>query len=648
MAATKNSRLLALTLVLSSASRPLTRGEIHSAVRAYSDAASQSSFERMFERDKDELRDIGVAIETVDSDSTEGTSYQLAAGTAFLAPITTDAAERMALALAARMWGEATWAHDSLNALRKLELVGDFTTEPTEGLAYTASVDSRVLTPLLDAIESRNRVEFTYHKPGEPAPTLRSIEPWGVVAARGQWYVVGHDTDRAATRAFRLSRISGDIAHKGPSGSYEIPPDTDPRDYVNQESAPGQLISVEVELAPGRAARLRSFANSETDRTILTAVDSEAIVSEILQAGASVTVVSPPEIRTKVVTALRRIVEGVPAAASAQERAQLAKVISLSRKQRPTTSSARISRLLALVPWLKAHPGVSYDVAAIHFDVTVASLRKDLEFAVCTEFGTNLVTLDIDVWGNSLYVRDEQGIERPLQLARGEAASLLIGLRLLTQIPGPHDLDAIASISAKIEDAARDGAHLASHVSVAPDPSADDTQAALLDRIHSAVASQRAMTIVYISASKDERSERIVDPIAIVNSGGTSYLHAWCRTAAAARLFRLSRIQQADVLDEAAVLPDIDSTANHGIELSGDTALIYLDSASAWWAQQVPILATLVRPDGSVLVALNIASDQWAIRSLLGLGGAMHVIDPISLAEQAREAAWLALANYPG
>lgn len=637
MANNRAERLLAIVLVLLSTRRPLTRSEIRDAVRDYPDGQEQTAFERMFERDKDELRGMGIPVEAVETDDVEGIGYRLAAATAFLRHIDLDPAEAVVLGLASRLWDEATWGHDALNAVRKLELVGEFTSEESAGSALSVRVNSVVLTKLLDAAATRCRVQFKYRKPGMPVADDRSVEPWGVVATRGQWYLVGHDTDRCATRAFRLSRVLGDVSIQKPVGSYQIPTDVDLQSLV-MDSFPGSdLIDVTVAIDPQKAPRLRWLATAVDDDVVtFAAVDPDRILSEVLAATPHVTVLSPESFRDRVVAGLAKIADSVGQPLADFDRQQLDQAAHRAAKSATEDAAAQVSRLLALVPWLLSNSGTTYEDAAAHFGVSVEKLHSDLELAICTEFGSNLLTLDIDIWGNRINVRDAQGIRAPLRLTPSEGISLLIGLRLLEQVPGPHDRAALARAISKVEQAAGPAAELADLVSI-PIPSS--VQSGLSSDISTALASSRALRIRYWSASRDEVSDRIVDPISLATTAGTSYLQAWSREADAVRLFRVDRIQELEFLDEPISIPSDLGVISPAFDPHGFQAVIEVDRAVTWWADQVPSQAVFVRSDGSVLISLAVVSRTWLVRTVLSFAGQLRIVEPAELALSVQSAA---------
>ncbi len=646
MSASRTERLLAFALVLINSQRPLSRSEIRSAVRDYPADGSQVAFERMFERDKEELRSMGLPIQSVEIDEQEGVGYLLLHHEAFLAPIDATDAEVFALAIASRMWQEASWSHAATIALRKLELVGGFAVEANIGYSVSVRVDSSSLTALLGAAQDRRKVTFHYRTADEASVQVRHLQPWGVVAARGQWYAVGHDVDRDAIRAFRMSRISGKVEVGRKAGEFADPPEVDLRKLVLAQFCTTETVTARVALIDGKASRLRQLAtNVDAGIAIFEDVDTDVLRTEILRASPDAHVVSPESLVDSVTDALSRLAGSETRAISGAERTQLQDEARSRSKQPIESSGEQLGRLLALVPWLRAHPGATYSQAAEHFHVGVDRLHKDLQLAVCTEFGTNLLTLDIDAWGETIQVRDPQGIQAPLRFTEQEAFSLLVGLDLLVQLPeGPHSVDAVASVSEKLREAVGSAADLTSKLSFdattrEPVTPTNSHQAAL----QSALDDAHAVELTYLSATRDLVSTRVVDPMGLLTTDGATYLQAWCRSAEAVRLFRLDRMQKLRVLDTASAVPTTAGPLLETVEPDGETAILELDPSISWWADQVPHDAVITTATGSLLVALRVSTPEWAVRAVMGFGGQLVVLEPESLVDAVRDRAVAAL-----
>jgi proteasome accessory factor B len=221
--------LVNLVLCLLSTRQYLTAERIRGIVPGYADAPTDEAFFRMFERDKSELRDLGIPLETGRNsvfDLADG--YRIARRDYELGDIDLEPDEAAAVALAVRLWDAPEFAGSARGALLKLRAAGVEVDERA-----SAAIEPKVRTsepafaPSLAAVQSGRVVIFDYRRPGSAQAQRRTVEPWGVVSWRGRWYLVGHDRDRQATRCFRLSRITGDVEAVGAAGQVQRPPDAD-------------------------------------------------------------------------------------------------------------------------------------------------------------------------------------------------------------------------------------------------------------------------------------------------------------------------------------------------------------------------------------------------------------------------------------
>ncbi|MCV7093214.1 YafY family transcriptional regulator, partial [Mycobacterium interjectum] len=222
MATSKVERLVNLVIALLSTRGYITAEKIRSSVAGYSDSPSAEAFSRMFERDKNELRDLGIPLEVGRvsvTDPAEG--YRINRDAYALPPVGLTPDEAAAVAVATQLWESPELITATQGALLKLRAAGvDVDPDAPVAIASPAGVpglrgSEDVLGILLSAIDSRQAVQFP-HRPSRAEPyTTRTVEPWGVVTEKGRWYLVGHDRDREATRTFRLSRIGPDVTPIG-------------------------------------------------------------------------------------------------------------------------------------------------------------------------------------------------------------------------------------------------------------------------------------------------------------------------------------------------------------------------------------------------------------------------------------------------
>lgn len=315
-----------------------------------------------------------------------------------------------------------------------------------------------------------------------------------------------------------------------------------------------------------------------------------------------------------------------------------------------TSNEERLPRLLALVPYLQARPGIDVAQAAADFGVSEAQLRRDLTLLwMCGLPGHGPGDLiDISFEGETVSVIFDAGMSRPLRLTAEEALALVVALRTLAETPGLADSDAVQRALAKVE-AAAGGAVDDSTVAVAL-----DHDQRIVPVVQRAVTERRALRMRYYSASRDETGERTVDPVRFFEADGRAYLEAWCRQAEGMRVFRIDRIEDVTLLDEPAAVPE-------GVQLRDLSEGVYhpasehllvdlrLSRAYAWVADYY--VAQDVVDDAedadAIRVSLRVADPAWVRALVLGSAGQVEVLSPGWLAEAIRNEAARALAAYP-
>lgn len=313
-----------------------------------------------------------------------------------------------------------------------------------------------------------------------------------------------------------------------------------------------------------------------------------------------------------------------------------------------SAASERMSRLLALVPYLLARPGISMSDAAADFQISTKQLRKDLELLwMCGLPGYgpgDLIDLSFD--GDSVSVTYDAGMRRPLRLTGSEATALLVGLRALAETPGVTDVQAVHRVIAKIEQAS--GGAQPSGVVVDNTVREGARTARTRTIVSQALDDGHALRMRYYSASRDALGERTVDPMRLLIVHAVGYLEAWCRSAEAVRLFRLDRIDALDVLDEPAAPPQgaTPSDVSDGVfaarQGQGQAQLVL--AAEARWAAEYYPCEELAELDGGRLrIRMRYGDESWMVRLVLGLGGGAEVESPAALAEAVRKRAFDAL-----
>lgn len=320
------------------------------------------------------------------------------------------------------------------------------------------------------------------------------------------------------------------------------------------------------------------------------------------------------------------------------------------------SSSARdqVARLLAMVPYLQSRSEVSLSQVATEFGVTPAQVRKDL--AVLWMCGLPGLTPDrmIDVDMEAIE-EDPDGVvridnadflARPVRLGSSEAAALMVALRALRESSPEESREVVDRVLAKLEEATAAGPLPAVEVRM-PRTRTPSRHAPAL---RAAIRDDRQVRLDYYVPARDETTERVVDPVAVLTRDDHDYLDAWCHLAAARRLFRLDRVEQVQPLDAARSRPDLEprDLASGLFEPGPDdlVAVLRLEPWARWFAEYYPVDDVRALPDDRCEVTLRVADRRWLVRLALRLGPAAEIVSPPALRAQVREAAAASLALY--
>jgi predicted DNA-binding transcriptional regulator YafY len=316
---------------------------------------------------------------------------------------------------------------------------------------------------------------------------------------------------------------------------------------------------------------------------------------------------------------------------------------------RPTATD-RLQRLLALVPYVVSRNAVGMAETATAFGITEEELVDDLNMLWCVELRSPdpYCPIDLSYEGGEIVVSEAEAMDRPLRLGVDEACALLIGLRMLAELPSIGDGSALSRTIAKLEAAAGSAASPSTQVAVQVDHL---TGASMTAQVTDALSRGRRVHISYYVPGRDEATERDVDPMRLLVVEGRSYLEGWCRRAGAVRLFRLDRILALEILELAAEVPagaepvDVDgglfrpSPQDVRVELE-------LAAAGRWVAEYYPCERAEDLPDGRLRITLRTPDTQWVRRLALRLGEDGRVVAPAELAAQVSDDATAALAHY--
>lgn len=311
-------RLFSLVLALIATENGLTKNEILSTVQGYRQSFDHSgdnaNLERKFERDKDDIRELGVPLETVQNPGDPGNNqtlryriprgdYELPVDVAFSPEETT------LLNLAAMVWREGSLSAESRRAILKLRSLGVTADEPVLGYAPRVRVRDAAFEPLSTALGRNSLVRFAYLKPGEVEARVREVAPLALVQHQGRWYLEALEARTDVRKTFLLRRIVGAVTTTGktftpPAGNHSATALEELEQIWNSHTAV-------VEVVPGSDAATRLYKRRGTTTTpdgalALHFSDVNIFADELAGFGPEVLVISPPELRGAVRTRLAR------------------------------------------------------------------------------------------------------------------------------------------------------------------------------------------------------------------------------------------------------------------------------------------------------------------------------------------------------
>lgn len=645
-ASAKLERLLNLTAALLATERLLPASEIASKVAGY--AEGKAAFRRTFERDKSELREMGIPLTTgtVPGSDPPVEGYRIRPRDYYLDDPDLAADERAALHLAARTVRlEGTSAETAFWALGGRPPEGD----PAQELAVIPFNEH--LATLYRAISDRSVVSFRHR--GEP----RSVEPVRLYFTRGHWYLGGYDRDRGAWRHFRLDRIAepavgdagGFVPKPAPAGSLERPPWE-----MGAESWTAQ-IHVDADVADWVLGQVGEDAHHQRRPggsllLHLPVANADALVDFVLGLLDRAELVGPPELRERLLERVRACAgadqppvatSGVTAAGP--EPPAPAPAAADPARPRRLTSSERMHRLLQLIPWVADRGGATLAEITERFDYPADGLLDDLQqvvFMVGVPPYTPDALIEVEVADGFVQINFADYFGKPLRLTPPQAVALLAAATGLLGLTGDSALE-------------RGLAKLARTLGVNPAEALEirlgDATSGALATLQEGCRDHRPTAIRYYSYDRDAVGERVIEPYRTFAHEGAWYVRAFCRRTGQERTFRLDRVTAADLLDESFV-PPAGPIAATVWDPPADSPWVELalEGATQWVLDHYP--ASRVAWEGPTCRArLPVGGVAWLERLLLRLGPAARVTASQGLPpEPGATAARRILARYAG
>lgn len=659
-----------LWLLLTAESVGRTREYIRRHIDTYADQDSDSAFERMFSRDKETLREIGVPLETVGDgalekgvEEGEQTRYRIDRTRLTLPDVEFDDLERLALLRARAHW-ESTDARTAVvRALGRLDRGTQWLTAAEQADLDTfgarlAGADRR-LTTLQEQIRSGAVISFGYRTADGGTPAVRLVRPWLLLAAASQWYLVGWDLARQDRRMFRVTRFTSE-PHVVPAGTVdgevrERPEDLDVMELRRAATGETAPETAHLLVAPGTAHWLRVGATSQGADTapgpthgwdLITLEYSRPaeFAGRIAAAGASVRV---PEDEPDLRVAVQRLLEG----ASAAHRGSPQTVALQPVKQTRSRDSDRdkVADLVDIVGLVNQRGRMSRTELRERLDLSLQKLNgyiDTLTFCGMPERYFAGGQFEVIDHGEDIEILNAGELDRPIQLTTPEAQALVIGLDLVASVPGLDALQAEAArrARAKIIDALpADTRGTADAVQVGLDMGPHE---ALVADLHRAVQGRTVLELTYHAAGRDEVTRRQVEPLRVETQDGQLYLRAWCRQADGLRNFRLDRIAAHRWTDETFSPKSVPLSASlymaQGDEI---TATLRFSHRIRDLATSFQPHSTAELPDGSLVAEVQLSSREYVFSAVARHGGDLTVLEPAEL--RRNTAAWADHALEP-
>lgn len=636
-------RVLNLLLALSETPRGLTLRQITRQVAGY-DAATQSSVERKqvrrFERDRATLREVGIVIKSeVDIDNPTNTHphkrYLLAPAPQcphlpVLAP-----AQLLTLELATQLFNSG-FIGTRLSIVRaKLKAYYPlynrvFKAVPTPGPELSQEV--------VRGLTKGAQLEFAYQGLHDRSPRQRLV--WGAKLSvrEGGWYLDGFDQLAQAYRRFRVDRIVGQI-HARPLPETERPEPAPPSDSRHCQAM--------LWLAPNSAWQLKAHSQAlGRDRYLLDYHPSDQLqlVSTLSSLAEQALVLEPADLAQAVLTRFQAL-EAIDPKLPARDEGAVSPAKTQSTKVYPPTCIV-VARMLALVQWVKTHPGQSFESLAEHLGVSPEQIRKDIDsLSLVGDDHMPWQGLDFDfadLSNGKVTLSQAGGLANRLHLDELDREVLALALAALEAGPWNtyvHQLSQLLQLSPNIQ-AGMQGAG-----TTAPDQ--------VFTTVLEALTAGRSLKLSYVDAA-GVSSQRNVDPWWLVSDGALLTLVGYCHGARAKRRFRLERISTLSVggqVRKAAPIPNTFAdkrrrSRSQSWGRAAQTATLRIRPSGIWLTQVARAKQVIYNQDGTISVEIIGRSQAWLESVVLRASSELIAVEPATLLEKVSVRAAKARANY--
>ena len=635
-------RVTDLVLVLLNTDQPLALDSIALQVPGY--PAEHAARRQAFERDKRLLRDEGIPVQTVRLPGGEQYGYLIDRDAFYLPDLDLAPDEQVALHLAVA--GVHLDDPSGRDALLKLGATGLGEARPIATLETP-----RALIDLFEAVRTQAVASFSYRQ------TARRVAPAALWFRFGHWYLVAWDLEREAVRTFRVDRIEDTVVLETP-GAATLPEGIDIRgslpdepwrvegeDYVvtriRVDALEGPRIAEEV-----GSDKVESRCDDGSVIIRLRVAGLPALRSWVLGLLDHAEILEPPEFRAELVAWLTAMATGagVPDRPTVPDLSPARSGAGEGGAARPVPgreTSQRLRRLLAVVGWLAQVGEAPIADVARRFSMDEGELIRELELAACCGVPpyTPDSLMEIEVSETSVRAFLPPEFARPRRLTPAEGFAVAASARLIMAVPGPDD-GALRRALSKLD------AALGSREAIGVDVDAPSS----LSAVRRACEAGQAVEIDYHSASRDESTTRVVEPVQVITMDGHWYLDAFCQRAGDMRRFRVDRIGALRPHGAPGLATPHPPRAAEDAFLPGPGAVevqLHLGEGAQWVPESVPVRAVAHSASGAVTdVVLDVAGMAWFERLLLQLGPEAYVVRPSDLTDLGARAAAKVLEIY--
>ena len=666
-------RQLSLISYLMAERRPVTALEIRRDVEGYS-GMNEDAFARRFYADRAELDSLGIQL-TVDRPSdgaAEQENYSLRPENFHLPAIEFTDDELAALQVALSLLdGEFAYAEPLRLALQQITWGRPSPLDGPEqnslALGITASAGGHELSQRLAKIETaifrQKTVTFDYFTMERDEIGARKVDPYHLLFRGGQFYLLGWSHEREAIRVFRLSRIQGKVAYATKAEhDFKRPEEFDPREYASRadwqfgeeqgvaEILVSERIAWQVERNFGRYGEIEKGDGDVVFTTPYSS--SRQLISFVFSLGEHAKIAGPPELVSETKERISLIVkrhegqpklaEALPSATTEEEEPEEEPRGRREAAIRPERFARLVTLASILITSGRAGQRLSVEEVCERVQITLPELEEDIQVLNVVNFGGGSYVLYAEILDDGTIEVDPEpyadNFDRPARLLPVEAKALVAAIDLI----GDHMPEGtLTSAREKIVDAL--GADPLEQGLQVADGGADDSKIA---RVASkAIASGKMLKLDYYKPHEDEFTERVVEPYALVNGREGWYVASFDPERDDVRHFRLDRIRHASVsrkgfkprpeIDPAA---DVEGWPRTGEVPSASTARIWISPERARWAREEGGVAEELA-DGSVIIELSFAGQDWLVREVLKEAGDAVVLEPAAARKAVKAAA---------